>query len=343
MVSFNSIFKLRMKRFQKWVDAYVFVRDGKVLNKYSSAEYEKRLSSGAQIPKGLKAHKMFNMEDGRFHPYLGSLHTAQSITKSVLSLAVGIAVKRGAIGSLGDTIEGYLPKSLGVYFREEPKKGMITIRDLLTMRSGLRWNVEPGWWADSDTGVLEQSDNWLSFVLGRKLVAAPGTKWNYSDGDAILLAGVLEGAVGEEASQFIQRELFEPLGVKKEEVYWKRSPQGLIDAQGGLYLSVSGFLKLGHLVLKKGRWGRRQLIGLEYMREATETTNLKTDDKAYRYGYMWWKDARDASRCIAWGYGGQYLIVSPKEESVVLVLGWDINNEQPPPLQFLPRGEYLKK
>lgn len=326
-----------MKEYQKWMNAYVLIRDDKVIEKYISADYEKRLGTPLKRPKNVKAHQMFNMEDERFHPYLGSLHTAQSITKSIVSLAIGIALLQGKIGSLNEKIEGYLPKSLSVYFEKEPRKAKITIRDLLTMRSGLRWNVEPGWWASSDTGLLEQSDNWLAFVLGRKMVAPPGTKWNYSDGDAVLLAGVLEGAVGEEASQFIQRELFEPMGITSHEVYWKRSPQGLIDAQGGLYLSVSGFLKMGHLVLKRGRWGRKQLIGEDYMREATETTNLKTDDSAYRYGYMWWKDARDMSRCIAWGYGGQYVMIFPKEEMVALILGWDIENKQPSPHQLIPQ------
>jgi CubicO group peptidase (beta-lactamase class C family) len=317
------------------MNALVVVENKKVVEQYFSEEYKKRFTM--EVPKRIQADKIFNMEDSRFHPFLGSLHTAQSITKSILSLAVGIALNQKKIDSLEDGIENYLPKSLGVYFEEDPRKRDITIRDLLTMRSGLHWNEGGGWWASSDTGLLEQSDDWLAFVLGRKLVATPGTTWNYSDGDAVLLSGVLEGAVGMEASEFIQRELFEPLEIRRRDVYWKRSPQGLIDAQGGLYLSFVSILKVGYLVLNKGRWGHKRLITENYMREATETTNIETKNSAYRYGYMWWKDARDTSRCIAWGYGGQYLIIFPKEKMVALFLGWDIENQQPTPYQLIPQ------
>lgn len=233
-------------------------------------------------------------------------NNVHSVSKSVLQALVHIAVEKGDIRSLDDPVADYLPE----YFSEaSPDKKTITIRRMLTMRSGLDWTE------DSTESRVEKTSNWVRSILGRELVSAPGTTYNYSSGNTHVVSAVLQKATGMSTCQFAHQYLFGPMGITAE--HWGRDPQGVFSGGYNVYLTPREMAKFGLLYLHDGKWGGRQLVPRAAVRAAQARTAEVDDVFAYAEGW-WTQTISERSTYFAWGFGGQFIYVVPSAD-VVLV------------------------
>jgi CubicO group peptidase (beta-lactamase class C family) len=250
----------------------------------------------------------------------GNVHTLQSVTKSVTSLLVGIAVDRGLIASIREPVLGFFPE-YGDLRGQDPRRDALALEDLLTMRSGLLWSEDP--YAGSDLQRLNDSrGDWVRFVLEHPMREAPGTRWQYNSGGVIVLAGVLRRASGGDVGQFAREALFAPLGIRDEQ--WFRSPyDGLPHTGGGLSLRARDMARLGELTLRGGQAGGRQVVSSAWLSGSFARAAGPIDwPRPVYYGRLWWlfppAGPATADVVTAAGAGGQWIFVVPPLELVVV-------------------------
>lgn len=239
-----------------------------------------------------------------------------SATKSVVATLVGIALQQGLIESLDDPIATYLPD----YFPAgiDPQKAEITLRDLLTMRSGLDF---------SETDPIELTDpeaDQVRELLALPLAHAPGEFYNYSSADSHLVSAVLTRVTGESTLTFAGEALFEPLGINNRE--WLQDGRGVKYGGTGLYLTNRDLAVIGLLYLNQGYWDGQQILDPAFVAEATSAqVDLRPADPqaglaAVGYGFYWWVREQGGYDCyMAIGYGGQYITVIPELDLVVVL------------------------
>lgn len=317
------------------IDGLLVVRDGKAL-------FERQFPRSYQgaYPMTERAGP-FNYHDPNWHPFYHgtSLHTQQSVTKSITSIVYGIALTRGDIASIDEPIEPLFPQQ--ARFFGDPRKRQITLRHLLSMTSGIRWPEGGSYDASEDlTGRMEKSDDWASLVLEQPMAAAPGEQWSYSSGAAALLAAAFKAATKHDLQDYAKMYLFAPLGI--EDFVWKRSAGGLTDSEGGLYLDMHDMAKIGQLYLQKGVWDGRQIVPTRWVEESVASRSTGRSD-GYRYGRLWWMmpsgSLRDSTEFNADGYGGQYIVVFPRWHVVAVITGWNLDRRPVSPLDFARRVE----
>ncbi len=233
-------------------------------------------------------------------------HNLKSASKSVMSALIGIAVDEGAI-DLDAPIDRYLVEARQL---DEQKRG-ITVRDLLTMSSGL----EPTSY-ESYSQWVEESD-WVAATLATPLVAEPGSLYQYSTANTHLLSAILTAATGMSSRDFAESRLFDPLGVQIRG--WERDPKGIYIGGNNLSLLPLDMVRFGQLFLDGGRWGDRQVVSLEWVEESTGTGSRGLHRTYGTYGYLWFTDLVFEDAFMAVGYGGQYIYVSPAHDAVVVV------------------------
>lgn len=233
-------------------------------------------------------------------------NNVHSVSKSVLQALVHIAVEKGDIGSLDDPVADYLPEYLG---KASPTKKKITIRHMLTMRSGLDWTE------DSTESQVEKTSDWVRAILGRELVSAPGTTYNYSSGNTHVVSAVLQKAIGMSTCRFAHQYLFGPMGITAE--HWGRDPQGVFSGGYNVYLTPREMAKFGLLYLHDGKWGGRQLVPRGAVRAAQARTTDVDDVFAYSEGW-WTQTISERPTYFAWGYGGQFVYVIPSADIVLV-------------------------
>jgi len=250
-----------------------------------------------------------------FQGDVDTLRDTQSVTKSVLSLLVGIAHGEGRLQP-DDLALSYLPDLRSAV--TDPRWQDVTVRHLLTMTSGARSELtdpeyDEAWMASTDP---------LRYILRQPLVATPGGTFHYSNGGAHLLGEVLARVTGEPLERYARARLLGPLGVSRLD--WSRDVQGRVDGYGGLSLTSRDLLRLGQLVLQGGRWEKQQLVPDGWINHATQgvVDAYIWMEGIPRYGLMWWV-AEEAGHTVwyATGYGGQYLAVVPDAELVVAATG----------------------
>ena len=301
------------------VDTWLVMRNGFVV-------YEKSYPRDYHSQAALPPLGPYNYSDPDWHPWHGAgLHSLQSVTKSVTSALIGLAIGRGEIPSVETPIVSYFADV--PQFHLNPKT---TLADLLTMRSGIEWDEDsPYEDPKNDWRGLEGSADWLLYVLQKAQPEAPGGKFYYNSGVTLLLAHILHQATGQQAHDYAARHLFAPLGIRR--YYWKVSPTGLPDTQGGLYLESRDFAKLGQLYLQDGVWEGNRLLPAGWVKE---TVTPRVDAEDWKYGYHWWLipyPGGYAYTCL--GYGGQRLFVLPKEQLVAVFNGWNIHGKPALPVE----------
>lgn len=242
-------------------------------------------------------------------------HDVRSVGKSVLGLLVGIALDQGRIRSAGAPVLDAFPECGG---RAAPG---ITVAHLLAMSSGLEW--QEGGPGRDDEHRLMWAWSVPRTVLGRPLAAAPGATFTYNSGGTALLAELLTRATGRPWTDFAQTALFEPLGIR--EVEWIRDVHGRPMAYTGLRIRPRDMVKLGRLVLNRGRWGDRQLVPAAWI-DASLRPGLPTGFEDTCYGYHWWTgrvawQGRELAWGAAFGNGGQRIYVVPELDLCVVTTG----------------------
>ncbi|MBA2278274.1 MAG: serine hydrolase [Chloroflexia bacterium] len=233
----------------------------------------------------------------------------RSVTKSVVATLIGIALRRQDLDSLDQTVGDLIPDRIPD--DADPAVADVTLRDLLTMTSGIAWD------ASSDYPRLIASDNYVELTLGQPLANPPGDVYVYNSGGSHLLAVMLEAAIGEEIESYADRHLFDPLGIADGR--WEESPQGEAIGGFGLHLTPRDMAKLGYLYLRGGAWDGARIIPREYHTTATTVQSAGDSTGGTPYGYQWWvTDATGFDAYFALGFGSQYIYVVPELDLVAV-------------------------
>jgi CubicO group peptidase (beta-lactamase class C family) len=226
----------------------------------------------------------------------------QSVAKSMIQALLAIAVEQGFIKSLDDPLAVYLPGY--------PNAGRISVRDLIEMKSGLRW-IE-----DSTEYQIEKESNWVRAILGQDLISPPGTVFTYSTGNTHVLSAVLQAATNMSLCQFASEHLFGPVGINVE--HWGRDPQGVYSGGYNLYMTTREMARFGLLYLDDGVVDTRQVLPKWAVIAAR--TKISADGSAPSYSQGWWtRTVAGHDTHFAWGYGGQFIFLIPDVELVVVI------------------------
>jgi hypothetical protein len=318
------------------VDSFTVFRCGKkVYERTYAHDYGKIYSKQAKEKGPLNARLTgrYNYFDPDWHPYYHGtdMHTMQSVSKTVTSVIIGVAMTRGDFKAGVDTpVLKYF--DVAKVRNVDDRKRRMTLHDVLTMTAGLEW-IEDVPYDDprSDSSLMEATDDWVQYVIDKPMAAEPGKVFNYSSGVTELLAYIFKKETGQDIDDYGEKYLFAPLGIKH---HWKRTYMEVIDTEGGLYLNGSDLAKIGYLYLHQGIWDGKQIASKEWVKESV-TPSIKAE-AGLKYGYKWWLYQRENSKDYVWmalGFGGQRLMVFPEEGMIVVLTGWDILGE----------GEYGKE
>ncbi len=244
-----------------------------------------------------------------------SLRPLYSCTKSVTSALIGAAIEDGYIKDTN-------VKLLDIYSDMKIKnnnalKKQITLKHLLTMSSGFDWNEVTTSYSDPSNPVpqLERSSDTVQFMLDRAMSTEPGKVFNYSSGGSHLLSAIITKLSGKALADYAEDKLFKPLGITNK--LWYSAQDGITFGGYGLYMRATDMAKLGYLFLKKGKWEDKQIIPEAWV----EISTKKHIDADYNgtskgYGYQWWVNSFGGYS--ARGYQGQYIIVQPELDMVVV-------------------------
>jgi CubicO group peptidase (beta-lactamase class C family) len=246
-------------------------------------------------------------------------HDERSVSKSVVSLVMGIAIDHGWIKSIDAPVFSFFPEYASL---ATPEKSRITIRDLLTMSSGLEWHEEdvPYTSRHNSEIAMDSSSDPLRAALAPDLAAAPGKIWNYNSGSTEVLGEILKKATGKPVDQLAATLLFAPLGIT--DFTWYKHPDGSPHAAGGLRLRPRDLAKIGQLVLQRGSWNGTQVISSAWIDAATAPHIM--GEALFFYGYQFWLgrslvNGHEVEWPAAVGLGGQRLYVIPELDMVVAV------------------------
>ena len=253
-------------------------------------------------------------------------HYVASVTKSITSIVLGIAMDQGLIDGIG---EGGLDKTVLELFpgyeeliQADPRKEELQLRHILSMSAGLAWDEQTFPYGNprNDCEQTEMSHDVVGFVLEKPVVVDPGSEFLYSCGLSNLLSALIQDSTGRSAGEFADETLFGPLGI--EAYRWERLPSGLSDAGGGLHMRPRDMAKIGQLFLNGGEWDEQQIVSQEWV-EASIELDMVTG-VGPEYGFQWWGGSKvvrgqAVETFFASGFGGQLIFVFPDLDLVVVI------------------------
>ncbi|HLA78508.1 MAG TPA: serine hydrolase [Vicinamibacteria bacterium] len=236
----------------------------------------------------------------------------RSVTKSVTSLLVGLALDEGFLPGVDSAMGPWL-QPVATTIADD--RARITIRQLLIMTSGFDW-YEGGDYALFNEWLRAPSQ--VDFLLARPLAFPPGSHYTYNTAASHLLSIVIQQATGQRLDAWARSRLFAPLGIGERR--WLTDAQGFCHGGIGLYLSPRDMLALGTLVLDHGRRGGVRVVGEAWLSESlAPQVPLASYTFASGYGYLWWRGrAHGLDYVYANGYGGQFIVVVPEVRLVAV-------------------------
>jgi CubicO group peptidase (beta-lactamase class C family) len=251
--------------------------------------------------------------------------TSFSVAKSFLSTLIGIAIDEELIGDVDDPVTDYLPELA----ERDERFGRITLRDLLTMSSGLRYEEPdiPVPWGD-DVVTYYGVDLRDVGIDGSEIVERPGVTWHYNNYNPLLLGMVLERATRVSVSEYMATRLWQPLGAEADATWSLDSDRsGFEKLESGLNVAPVDYARFGLLFLHEGEWNGTRIVSEEWVRAATAADT--STDPAGDYQYFWWVDVERPGRFYGLGNLGQYLYVAPDADAVIVRNGsdWNIAND----------------
>jgi CubicO group peptidase (beta-lactamase class C family) len=259
------------------------------------------------------------------------LHDMRSVSKSIVSACIGIAISQGKIKSVDqpvfDFFEDYEQFNNGG--REE-----LTVKHLLTMTSGLKWDEEIPYDNPENSEIqMINSGDGIGFVLSRELVAKPGSVWKYNGGTTELLAEIIQRVSGKNIHEFAKEFLFKPIGISKSE--WTISPSTKSPAAAsGLRITSRDMLKFGIVYLNEGKWGAKQIVPKEWVHESLKSHITRPEGGGY--GYQFWVfnysiQGKTLTIPAAVGNGDQRIYFDKRNNFLMVTTAgnynlWDIQN-----------------
>jgi CubicO group peptidase (beta-lactamase class C family) len=272
--------------------------------------------------------------DATYDDSEGESAEVASVTKSVMSLLIGIAIDQGTIPGVDATLAQLLPDR-----RDEmaPGVGEVTLAQVLTMTGGLLQDERDA------SSPFTRAGDWVKAILAEELERPPGEAFAYAGAGSHLLSAILVEATGQTVLAYAREHLFDPLGIdttpaaepelvataenfalyERADFAWPTDPQGLHAGHAALKLSVDDMTAIGQLMLDEGEWDGRQVVPDDWVAVATrahvDNTNSSKNVISPGYGYQWWvTSAADHPGFAAAGYGGQLIEVVPDLDLVVV-------------------------
>jgi CubicO group peptidase (beta-lactamase class C family) len=245
-------------------------------------------------------------------------HSVYSVTKSVNSALVGIALEQGVIGSLDEIVYDHFPQ-YSPFSNWDDRKAVTTIRNFLTMRHGLEWDELSISYSDSRNSLIHAQNNcsdWVKCLLDLPTTHDPGTHFAYSTHASLTLGAIIEDRSGMQLEQFADLYLFGPLGIY-DYLWGADTPMGRARTGSGLLMRSRDMAKFGQLYLNLGTWQGQQIVPADWVTESAQAhVTLPAEWTSTGYGYQWWMDqiipgSGTLDGYHAAGYGGQFIFVFP--------------------------------
>ena len=265
-------------------------------------------------------------------------HIIHSCTKSIMSALIGIAIEEGYIQGVDVLVLDILDdKNIE---NVDARMKTLTLKNLLTMQTGLH-SQDSYLYRWKGLFRMQATADWTEYILNLPIEAEPGTRFDYSNMASFLLSAIITKTTGNDTLSFARKHLFDPLEIK--DIQWEKSPQGIDIGWARMWLKPHDMAKIGLLYLQKGKWANQQIIPTQWVEESITAHSFP---KKYRYvyneegkvdrmasgglwmftnlarpfadgyGYQWWLD--ESNMYSAVGNGGQYIMVVPKENLVVV-------------------------
>jgi CubicO group peptidase (beta-lactamase class C family) len=248
--------------------------------------------------------------DATVHPFQpDSRHVIHSCTKSIVSALIGIAIDEGHIEGVDQPVVAFFPER-SIANLDADKKAM-TLEHVLMMAGG--WECRDSYlYRWSGIAEMRRSGDWVGFMLDLPMVEKPGTRFEYCNGGSFLLSAIVQETTGMSSRAFAEKRLFGPLGIS--DVVWPSNPQGISIGWGEMRMRPHDMAKIGYLYLKDGEWAGEQIVPADWVAAATRKHIDATLQDGY--GYQWW--VTDGGIYMALGYSGQYIVVVPEKDIVVV-------------------------
>jgi CubicO group peptidase (beta-lactamase class C family) len=247
-----------------------------------------------------------------------SLTNSFSMAKSIVSLLIGAAIDDGVIKNINQPVSDFIDE----YKTDENAK--LTIKDVITMSSGLNWDESYGSLFSTTTDAY-YGTNIKRLIYSLKVIETPGKKFKYLSGNPQLLAMVLEKATGKTISEYASKKFWKPMGAEHDALWCLDKKDGVEKAYCCFNSNARDFARWGQLVLNNGVWNNDTLVSPQYVKNAVTPALYLTDETGNNidyYGYQWWIiNIGDDKIPYMRGILGQYVFVIPYENAVVVRLG----------------------
>ena len=246
---------------------------------------------------------------------------SMSMAKSITSTLIGAAIKDGAIGSINDPVTKYVPRLAGSAYDG------VTIRQVLMMASGVRWNetyTDPK--SDRrrllEVQIAQEPGGAVELMRTLDRAAAPGTANNYSTGETQIAGEVVRGAVGKPLAEYLSEKIWRPYGMEADASWWLDSPNGHEIGGSGLSATLRDYGRFGLFFLRGGSVGGVSLLPAGWTNDASTPKTLAGGARL-NYGYMWWPSAGgpgtvNQGAYAAEGIFGQAIYINPREQVVIV-------------------------
>lgn len=251
--------------------------------------------------------------DAYFYPFVPETrHDVASVTKSVVSMLVGLAMAQGYLRGPEQPLVATLPPDEAG--NADDVAATIRLGDLLSMRSGFDCGFERG---EPELRAMRSARDWPAYALRLPIVAEPGTRFGYCSPNFHLLSAAISSSAQRSALDFARQHLFEPLGIT--DVYWPADAKGITHGWGDLQLRPRDMAKLGLLMLRDGRWADQQVLSRAWI-DSSVRNHFRANNNN-DYGFGWWMPHRIPGLFEATGRGGQRISVLPEKNIVVVTTG----------------------
>ncbi|MHA1944326.1 MAG: serine hydrolase domain-containing protein [Candidatus Thorarchaeota archaeon] len=254
---------------------------------------------------------------------INNTHIVYSVTKSVVSSLIGIAIDMGFIDNTSQLLLDFFPDR--TIANMSAWKDAITLEDVLHMRTGFQWD-EDNYDEYNDFFAMTDSDDWAQYVLDRPMAYEPGSTFYYNSGNSHLLATIINVTTGMTPLAFADQYLFGPIGITNR--LWLPDPQGVNFGGSNLALRPQDMAKFGLLFLNNGTWDTQQVVSSDWVNRSSH--GPATPYGGTSYGYQWWLNDYQ-NWYSARGYNGQLIYVIPEHDVVVVFSsdntgGWSYNS-----------------
>lgn len=252
------------------------------------------------------------------------LHAIHSVTKSINSILMGIAIEQGYVIGVDAKVHDFFVDRSAIQ-NWNTQKESISIENWLNMRSGYLWDEWDVNYLDSsnlNTQMINAVDP-VQFLLDRPMSSEPGTTFAYSTGVSFGLGRIIQLATGQSIDSYLAQNLLVPLQIESYD-FW--SLDGQLHTGSGLYLTPRDMAKFGQMFLDGGMWNGNRVVSEEWVNQSTQQRVNLNSSGSIGYGYQWWMrnfnvDGQSYSAYYGDGFGGQYVIVVPELQLVIAMTG----------------------